>query len=482
MRRNTLDPRKQKQILFVLFIGVLMGALDIAIVGPALPAIRSDFGLTERALSWIFSLYILFNLVGTPLMAKLSDQFGRRTIYALDVSLFATGSLLVALAPNFTMVLIGRAVQGIGAGGIFPVASAVIGDTFPAEKRGSALGMIGAVFGLAFLIGPILGGVILGFASWHWLFLLNLPLALLVVVLSLRVLPVGGAASDRSFDWAGMAVLALALASLSWATNQIDTQNFLGSLLSAPVLPFLLAFAALIALLVFLEKRASNPVVPPALFDRSQLRLTYVLSAGAGFAEASTVFLSLLAVATLGAYGINEHNASWMLMPVVLAMAVGSPVAGRMLDKLGSRRVILTGTAIMAAGMLLMGLTSGSMALFILAGVLVGLGMSSLLGAPLRYIMLSEARAAERTIAQGVVTIFTSAGQLLGGALTGAVAASRAATAGTAAGYSLAFLVIGLVGLLLVGAALFLKNREQEQAALREHDARPARPGAAETN
>lgn len=465
-----MESRKHNTILTVLFIGVLMGALDIAIVGPALPAIRSYFDISERALSWIFSLYVLFNLIGTPLMAKLSDQFGRRSIYILAVAVFALGSLLVALSPSFLFVLIGRAIQGFGAGGIFPVASAVIGDTFPAEKRGSALGLIGAVFGLAFLIGPILGGIILSFASWQWLFLINLPIALLVIGLSWRVLPSVRPATGKRFDGLGMAVLALMLASLALAVNQLDVQNFFSSLLSVTVLPYLGAFIILFFILIAVEKRAKNPILPPSLFDRPQIRLTYALSAGAGFAEAGMVFLPLLAVVSLSSYGIQEKTASWMLMPVVLAMMVGSPLAGRLLDRFGSRLVILTGTFVTTLGMSLLGLFSSNMAMFILAGVLIGLGLSTLLGAPLRYIMLNEARLSERSVAQGVVSVFSSTGQLLGGALTGAIAASRAQTGGAAAGYSLAFLVMGLISLVLVGVAWLLKNRSAELATVQDNE------------
>ena len=146
-----MHERQRNTVLAVLFLGVLMGALDIAIVGPALPVIGAEFGLDSRGLSWVFTLYVLGNLIGTPLMAKLSDRFGRRNVYMLDVGLFAAGSLVVALSHGtgaFWLLLAGRAIQGLGAGGIFPVASAVIGDTFPPEKRGSALGLIGAVFGL----------------------------------------------------------------------------------------------------------------------------------------------------------------------------------------------------------------------------------------------------------------------------------------------------------------------------------------------
>ena len=461
-----MESRQRNLILTVLFIGVLMGALDIAIVGPALPAIRAQYQLNERSLSWIFSLYVLFNLIGTPLMAKLSDQFGRRSIYVLDVALFAVGSLVVALAPSFLFVLIGRAVQGFGAGGIFPVASAVIGDTFPAEKRGSALGLIGAVFGLAFLIGPILGGVILSLATWHWLFFINLPIAAVVMVLSLKYLPATRPAESKRFDWAGAVTLTVMLACLALAVNQLDVQRFFASLVSITTLPFLAAFAVLFIILTRVEKTAENPIVPASLFNRPQLRLTYALSAGAGFAEAGLVFLPLLAVISLAGAGIQEKNASWMLMPVVLAMVVGSPTSGRMLDRFGSRAVILAGTSVLTVGMVLVGLFSGSLAMFIFSGVLIGLGLSALLGAPLRYIMLNESRLEERSVAQGVVAIFSSAGQLLGGALTGAIASSRTGFGGAGAGYSLAFLVIGGISLLLAVMALQLKSRQAEQAAV----------------
>ncbi|MFS8637341.1 MAG: MFS transporter, partial [Gemmatimonadota bacterium] len=164
------DARAQRRILGLLFLGVLMGALDIAIIGPALPALREAFGIDERAAAWTLTVFVLFNLIGTPIMAKLSDARGRRSVYALAVSIFAAGSLLVALSRTFPMLIAGRVVQGLGAGGIFPVATAVIGDVFPVERRGRALGLIGAVFGLAFLLGPIIGGVLLIF-GWPFLFL-----------------------------------------------------------------------------------------------------------------------------------------------------------------------------------------------------------------------------------------------------------------------------------------------------------------------
>ena len=168
-----MNDKQRNQTLGVLFVGVLMGALDIAIIGPAMPAIEAEFGLNPRQLPWLFSIYVLMQMISTPLMAKLSDFYGRRAIYILDVAIFLIGSIVVAASHGsglWLMLLAGRAIQGLGAGGIFPVASAVIGDTFPPDKRGRALGLIGAVFGLAFLIGPVIGGLLLGF-GWQWLFL-----------------------------------------------------------------------------------------------------------------------------------------------------------------------------------------------------------------------------------------------------------------------------------------------------------------------
>ena len=462
---NIIDNRTRNRILLVLFLGVLMGALDIAIVGPALHSIKTAFGVDDRLLAWTFTIYVLFNLIGTPLMAKLSDLFGRRAVYVADVALFAVGSLAVALSSSFPMLLAGRALQGFGAGGIFPVASAVIGDTFPPEKRGSALGLIGAVFGLAFIIGPILGGVLL-MVGWQWLFIVNLPVALVVIVMSLRLLPATRTASRKAFDWQGMAALSLALAALTYGINQIDTAHFGASLLSLPVWPFLL-LALLLALLFWqIERRAADPILRMSLFGARQAVLANALSAGAGLGEAGLVFMPPLAAAALG---MTSSTASFMLMPVVLAMSVGSPLAGRFLDRLGSKTVVVAGAALLALGMVVLSQGASSLALFIVAGALIGLGLSALLGAPVRYIMLNEAPAADRTAAQGAITLFTSIGQLISGAAVGAVAASQG---GGVAGYSAAYLVIGGVAIALTLLALGLKGRAAELATVQRHTAR----------
>lgn len=439
-------------LLTVLFLGVLMGALDIAIVGPALPAIQTAYGIDERAAAWIFTIYVLFNLIGAPLMSKLSDRYGRRSVYVADVALFAIGSLAVALAPSFGILLAGRALQGFGAGGIFPVASAVIGDTFPDEKKGSALGMIGAVFGLAFIVGPILGGVLLIW-GWQWLFLINLPVAALVIALGLRSLPTTRPATSLPFDLLGMATLAVALTGLTLGINRLDTTAIGTSLISAQVWPLLVLALVAGAAFVWIEGRATDPIIRLGQFGNRQLVLANILSMGAGLGEAAMVFLPALAIA---AFGVSQSRASFLLLPVVLAVAVGSPLGGRLLDSYGARPVVMAGTILLAVGMFVLGLLGTNFVAFVVAGVFIGLGLASLLGAPIRYIVLSEAAPNERAASQGVVTIATGIGQLISGALIGAVTASQG---GGVAGYSVSYLFVGSAALILVLLSLGLKTR-----------------------
>lgn len=451
-----MDDRSRNRLLGVLFVGVLMGALDIAIVGPALPAIRETFSIDGRAAAWIFSVYVLFNLVSAPFMAKLSDRYGRRSVYLLDVALFAAGSLVVAVAPTFALLLVGRALQAIGAGGIFPVASAVIGDTFPADKRGRALGLIGAVFGLAFLVGPLLGGVLLRF-GWEWLFLINLPIAAWLLFSGARLVPSSHPDTSPPFDWAGAATLSVALGSLALGLGLIDTDRLAASLTSWPVGPLLLLTLVALPAYWAVEHRAPDPIVRPHLLRPLQVRLTVAFAAGAGLSEAAMVFLPSLAVATLG---VGTATASFLLLPLVLALAVGSPTVGRLLDAFGSKVVVMAGLALTAVGLVAFGVTAGSMTGFVLASIATGLGLSALLGAPLRYILLNEATEADRGASQGLLTVFTSTGQLVGAALIGATVAS---TAG-AGGFERALIALGVLMGVLALTSLGLKGRARERA------------------
>jgi MFS family permease len=460
-----MEERTQRRLLVTLLLGTLMAALDLAIIGPALPAIQADFGIDSRALAWIFNIYILLQLVGTPLMAKLSDRYGRRQVYVLNLALFGVGSVIVVVAPDFATLLLGRAVQGFGASGIFPVASAVIGDTFPAEKRGPTLGLLGAVFGIAFLLGPLLGGVLLRF-SWHWLFLINVPIILYLIAQALRLVPATRAPVAAPFDLAGAVLLSVLLAALAIGLTNLDSGQLAASLRTPGVGPFLGLALLLAPLLWWVERRAADPVLSPALLRSRQMRVTAVIAIGAGTLEAGSAFFPALAVAALG---VTDYNASLLLLPSVLATTVGAPLMGRALNAVGSRLVVQVGLAGISAGALVYALADLTVTLFVVGGIIGGFGFAAILGAPLRYIVLNEASPAERGAAQGLLTLFLAVGQLAGAAFIGGVATSRG---GGPEGYQFAFLLLGLLTAVLVAVGVGLKSRAAEQAAL------AAAPGA----
>lgn len=449
---STVSP---KRTLIVLFLGVLMAALDIAIVGPALPAIGEHFGVDARTYAWVFNAFVLFNLMGVPLMTKLSDGYGRRKVYSANVVVFAVGSLVVALAPSFTVLLVGRSIQGLGASGIFPVASAVVGDLFPPEKRGRALGILGAVFGLAFFIGPIFAGITLQF-GWQWLFLFNLPFAAIVLTLALRTLPKSIAHTAKALDWKGIVVIGLLLASLAYGINGIDAEAFRESITSLRVWPFLILTAVLIPLFGRLERKASAPLIRLELLSNRQVLLAGLFAAGAGLSEAAFIFFPGLAVE---AFGVPKSTASFMLLPLVFAVMLGSPLAGRLVDRKGSRLVILMSTVCITLGLLVLAMLPYTQTSFYAGSILIGFGLSGLLGSAVSYILLNEAAVGERTIAQGISTLFISIGQLMGGAFIGAVVAS---SADTLSGYQNGFFVMAVCTATLIGCAFLLKNQQAE--------------------
>lgn len=436
-----MSERQRNQLLLVLFLGVLMAAMDIAVTGPALPAMQSQLGMDVATGAWIFGIYIVANLVATPLLAKASDRYGRRMSFLASVLIFGIGSVVVASATDVTVLLIGRAIQGFGAGGIFPVASAVVGDVFPVEQRGRALGLIGAVFGIAFLIGPIIGGVLLLF-GWPWLFWINIPIVVLIMALGMRLLPVGGGTQGAPFDWLGSIVLSGFLIALAFGLQGLERAPWA-----------LLLAAILVPVLVLVERRAVDPVVQMRLFVRGQIVIILALAFGAGIAEAVTLYIPSLLVS---AYRMNESTASFQLIPLVLAMAVASPLSGRMLDKVGAKPVVLSGVALMIAGLIVLGVWPTSLVFFYAFSVLFGFGIAVLLGAALRYMMLAEASESERAPAQAMLTITISVGQMIGATMMATVAAGGT---DTTSGYAMAMLVTAAVMAVLLVVGFGIRRR-----------------------
>ena len=402
-----LDDAARRRVLTVLFVGVFMAALDAAVVAPAVPALRAAFGIDNRQVGLVTIVFSLCSLTSTALMTALSDRFGRRAIYLLDVAGFALGSAIIAGAPSFGVLLAGRALQGLSAGGITPTASAVVGDLFPSEQRGRVLGLIGATFGMAFVVGPLLASLLLVTASWPWIFLLNLPVAAVVFVMGARALPsTRTVEAHPPFDTAGLLVLAVALAALTLGINRA-----LDLALGRTLWPGLLAVAALgVPVLVAVERRAAVPIVPLALFATRQLRTTWVLCVGAGFGMGSVIFVASVGVAALG---VSSQRAGLLLLPLVLASSVASVGFGRVQHRLGGRRVLGTGFALLAAGSALVTLLAAQPWRFVLATALIGAGVGVVVGGTLRTIVLDEVDARQRGAASALVNIGIAVGNVL---------------------------------------------------------------------
>jgi multidrug resistance protein len=438
-----------RRLMPVLFVGVFMSALDTAVIGPAIPALRAAFGVDNRLVGLVMSVYVLFSLCSTALMANLSDRYGRRPVYLASVSCFALGSLLIAASPRFWMLLASRAVQGIGAGGITPTASAVIGDTFPAAERGRALGLIGATYGMAFVLGPPLAALLLTTLSWHWIFLINLPIAGAVIFIGARVLPtLRGALAQPRLDRLGIIVTFALLGALVLGITRV-ADEFSGTLLWPWAL---LAAAALLAVLLVVERRAERALIPLVLFANRQLAIAYGLALGAGFGMGSVIFVA--SIATVG-FGVTANRVGFVLLPLVIASMVGSTGAGRLLNRIGARNLLVIGFGLLAAGYAAVSITGYGLTAFLAATVPVGLGIGVVVGGALRSIAIDEAPESMRTSAQGLINIFNAIGTLLAAAAVSAIADFKG---GGTAGFGIAYLLVAVLMALALLLTLGLRN------------------------
>ncbi|MBA2757460.1 MAG: MFS transporter, partial [Chloroflexi bacterium] len=183
-----LSHRAKMEILFAVLLGLFLGALDQTIVGPALPTIATDLQGNDLYV-WAITIYLLTSTISVPFWGKLSDLYGRKPIFMTGIVIFLFGSALSGLSQNMSMLILFRGLQGIGAGSLFPVALAVIGDLFTPAERGKYQGLFGAVFGVAFVVGPLVGGFLTEQVSWHWIFYVNIPIGLVSLYVISRLLP-----------------------------------------------------------------------------------------------------------------------------------------------------------------------------------------------------------------------------------------------------------------------------------------------------
>lgn len=445
------------RLLPVLFLGTLTAALDIALVGPALPAVEQALNLDSRASAWLLGAFVLANLTGLPFTARATDVFGRRIVFVSSLLGLATGAFIVFTAPTYTVVIVGRVLQGLSASGLFPSASAVVADTIPPERRGRALGMLGAVFGVAFLIGPITAGILISVASWQWVFAVPIPLALITALWGWFVLPRTFTRKSRKFDALGAFLLGSSLLSIGIGLNQLDTLDLAASAFSFKAAGLVVLGILLLSFFLWHESRTPDPILNLGLLKRRTVAMAGAYSFGAGLIEAVFIFLSAYAVT---AYAVPRAEASYMLIPLVLAVMLGAPLTGRGLDRVGPRVIVGWGCALATAGLIGLAYVSTTVAGYYVSTITLGLGLSALLGSSLTYLVLYEAEPSERGIAQGVVTLFLSVGQLLGAAFIGASVASQPGTQG----FHVAFLGAAGLAMLLTALALRLPDKKASSA------------------
>ena len=454
MSTITLDTKTRNLILILFLIGVFMGSLDTGIIGPVLPSIEQSFHLTSRESSWIFTLFVITFMIGSPVMAKFSDFYGRKKIFILDVILFGIGSCLIAFSLNIESIFIGRIIQGFGCGGLFPVAGAFVGDAFPLEERGKALGILGSVFGISAIGGPLVGAALIPF-GWNWCFTINIPISIFLIIFAYYILPELEDKRKLKIDYLGIIILSLLAVFLAYGLNQIDSSNFISSLLSLNVAPFLILFIVLIPIFLKIEKRAEESIVPIHMLKNKDIAIACIETLCYGIIYSSVIFIPSLVIISMG---LNDQYASLMLVPILGSNTVVAPILGKILDSAGSRKIMAIGTLMLAFGLIAIAIYPNNFILFLIAGCLIGIGMVTIIGAPLRYIVLSEAKPQERGAGQAIVNMLSSAGQLIGGALIGGIIASFSGILG----YTVSLILAAVVAFIAFLFTLKLKSRDEQ--------------------
>jgi EmrB/QacA subfamily drug resistance transporter len=409
-----------QQILVVfsgLVLGMLLAALDSTIVSTALPTIVGELGGLAR-LSWVVTTYLLAQTVVTPLYGKLGDMYGRKGVLQSAIVLFLVGSVLCGLSQNMTQLIVFRAIQGLGGGGLTVTTQAVVGDIVPPRDRGRYQGIFGAVYGLASIAGPLLGGYFTTHLSWRWIFYINLPLGIVALVVIASTLPSSTERRHPSVDYLGTALLAVALSALVLVSDVSGTLRPLTS----PMMLFLMAIAivSLIAF-IFVERLATEPVVPLRLFENRTFAVTSAVGLIVGFALfGSVTYLPLFLQVVKGA---SPTASGLEMLPMMAGMLVTSILSGQLISRTGRYKIFpIIGTLVMAVGLYLMSrmtaqtTTQTASMIMLLLGLGLGMVMQVLVIA-----VQNDVEYRDLGVATSGATLFRLVGGSLGTAVLGAV-------------------------------------------------------------
>ncbi len=341
-----VDPRARFEILFAVMLGMFLGALDQTIVGPVLPKIVTQLAGADYY-TWVVTIYLLTSTVTIPVYGKVSDLFGRKPILMLGIGLFLVGSALSGLSQTMWQLILFRAIQGLGAGALFPISLAVIGDLFTPAERGKYQGLFGGVFGIAFLVGPFTGGFLTDNLSWHWVFFVNLPIGLVSLYFIGRLLPtVRRAGATFNVDVPGVITLVGALVPILIALTLAET--------SAWTDPWVLGWFALgacfLIAFVVVEARVPEPIIPLGLFRNRTFAVSAVATFFATFGFATAIiFLPLWFQVVQGA---STTESGYDLLPFLIGLIGSSIVSGFFISRTGRYKLlVVVAMAIVAAGL-----------------------------------------------------------------------------------------------------------------------------------
>ncbi len=406
------------EILFAVLLVVFLSALDQTIVGVALPRIVGDLGGTNELYTWVITSYLLTATITGVFYGKLSDIYGRRLMLLFGVSVFLLGSVLCGLSWNMETLIIFRGLQGIGAGAIFPISLAVIGDLFSPRERGRYQGLFGAVFGIASVLGPLLGGWLTDGFGWHWIFFVNLPLGLVTLVIVYRLLPsVHGEPPTRNLDYLGAAVFAVGVVFLLLGLTNKQT----GEWTDISVGGFILIAVVITPVFLWIESRAAEPIVPLELFRVRNYSVTILGT----FLTAIAFFGAIVFLPRWFQFvqEVTPTESGLYLLPLMAGVILSSVGSGILISKRGHYKWLLVGAlAVLAVGLYLMtGIeaTTEMPRLWLLMFV-TGLGVGPTLSA-FTIVIQASVPFSRLGVATGNLTFFRQIGASVGLALVGTV-------------------------------------------------------------
>ena len=349
---NEQAPVSKQRIIPIMasvMLGMLLASVDQTIVGTAMPRIIADLnGLSHYA--WVATAYLLASTVSVPIYGKLSDIYGRKPFFIVGMVIFLIGSALSGASQNMTEIIIFRAIQGLGAGAMMPIAMSIIGDILPPAERGKWQGLLMAVFGLSSIIGPTAGGWITDNWGWRWTFYVNMPIGAIALLVAVLALPMAGARRQHSIDYLGAATLVAGTVALLLAFSWAGTQYAWGS---AQIISLLVAAVVLLTAFTVIEMRVAEPIITPSLFKNS----IFSISVLATFLLAAGMFgaIMYLPLFVQGVIGNSATNSGEVLTPMMVGFMVSSIVGGQLLSRTGRYKILaLVGFAVATAGMFLL--------------------------------------------------------------------------------------------------------------------------------